>query len=349
MQVMPVLRKRMEGAGVGNLPSLGNMVRDLEQYTSQSKATVKDISRCVSLDPPLSVRLLRLANSAYYSRSEPVLSIEEAVLYLGIAQVRRISMTSRCVETLIPKEQLGFQWVEFWRHCIATGHFCQTLAEVMRVPAADPETCYLVGLMHDVGKLVIAMLSPETFEELLAKATANKISFQAAEQQYADTDHGALGGWYLDVQRLPGAMFEAVRCHHNWSLAVKNPEIAALVNLADFLVRSHHVGISGNMEEISTSFVETPAWDFLMGHLDRKPDADRIQGMIEGEVDRLKSLVESILPSTPVAEGAEEPLPVRALPEGLSGDGDQDEPFGRTEDDFFEGENHSGMFSHRRP
>src|SRR4051812_23927829 len=103
MLLMPALKKRLETeTSVGHLPTLQGMLRDLGAFTKDPKATVSQISEHISKDPSLSVRLLRLANSSYYARAEPVVSIDEAVLFLGVGQIRILSLTTHCVELMSP-------------------------------------------------------------------------------------------------------------------------------------------------------------------------------------------------------------------------------------------------------
>ncbi len=88
MLLMPALKKRLKKeASIGNLPSLEGILRSLAEYTKDPKATITQISEHITRDPSLSVQLLRLSNSSYYARTEPVVSIEDAVLFLGIGQI----------------------------------------------------------------------------------------------------------------------------------------------------------------------------------------------------------------------------------------------------------------------
>jgi len=281
---------------VGHLPTLKGILKKLGAYTSDPKATIAQIGQEISRDPSLSVRLLRMANSAYYARPEPVVDIDEAVLFLGVEQLRMLSMTTHCVEVLSPQDRSGFVWEDFWRHCIATAQFSCSLGKRFKRAKNNPELDYMSGLLHDVGKLVIAMLSPEGFGFVISKARAENLSFHQAERLYFDTDHGALGGWYLERQNVPPAVYEAVRCHHNWKLAVKDQEIGAIVNVADFLARLHQVGCSGNMEPVQGFFTETPAWNFLVENFELKEDVLVVTNQIQEEAQKIGTLVDSLMP-----------------------------------------------------
>ena len=308
MLLMPVLKKRLEREStVGNLPALQKILSDLQRFSFDPKTSTSQISEQVSHDPSLSVRLLRMANSAYYGRAEPVVSLEEAVLFLGIEQIRTVSMTMNCVENLSPQDRYGFDWSEFWRHCIATAYCSRLLGRFLYRKHADPELDYIAGLLHDVGKLVIAMLLPDGFGYVVGRAKEEKLSFCDAEKAYFDTDHAALGGWYLERQSMPAVVFEAVRCHHNWTLSVENQEIAAIVNVADTYAHENRVGASGNMQERIGPFTETSAWHFLTAQMNLKSSPDVIAQRLRDEAQRMSSLVDTLLPSGGGAGAASTP------------------------------------------
>ncbi|MDD2709544.1 MAG: HDOD domain-containing protein [Verrucomicrobiae bacterium] len=295
---MPALKQRLEKAiSVGHLPTIQGMLTDLEQFANDPHATVEQISEHISKDPSVSVRLLRIANSAYYARAEPVVDVQESVLFLGVAQIRIVAMTTRCVEAMCPEDQSGFVWTDFWRHCIATAHFCRMLGRSFTYPGFNPELNWMAGLLHDVGKLVIAMLAPDSFRKVITKATEEGISFQDAEHKYLDTDHGALGGWYLERQSLPPVVFEAVRCHHKWDMAVEKKELPAMANVADFLARQKGFGNSGNMELVMGPFTETPAWQFLVSNLALRGDPASLQLQLDEESTKIAELIENLLPN----------------------------------------------------
>lgn len=301
MQLMPALKKKLETeSDLGNLPALTGVLADLQRYTSDPSATISQIGEQVVKDPSLSVRLLHLANSAYYNLSEEVISIEEAILFLGIEQIRTVSLSMKCVEKMSPQDKSGFEWIDFWRHCIATAYFSRMIGRFFHRPNSDPELDYMAGLLHDVGKLVIATLFPEGFGYVITKAREEHLSFSDAERAYFDTDHGALGGWYLERQKVPPIVSEAVRCHHNWTNSVDHQDIAAIVSVADAFSHECGIGSSGSMHEVKGTFNETEAWYFLTQRLRLRGDVVILEKRLRDESERLGSLVDIILPKKKV-------------------------------------------------
>src|SRR3954462_527732 len=145
-----VISKVQNCARLPSLRSIDSALRELlnadQRYTSQ-------ISEVIRRDPSLTARLLRLVNSVYYGLTSPVNSIEEAVFYLGIRQIRQLAVVTPVIEDFhrLAGNTL-FPWREFWQHCIATAILTREItSSFMRL---EDESDYVAGLVHDVGRIV---------------------------------------------------------------------------------------------------------------------------------------------------------------------------------------------------
>jgi len=131
------------------LPSLRSIETALRELLHADNRFTTQISEVIRRDPSLTARLLRLVNSVYYGLTSPVNSIEEAVFYLGVRQIRQLAVVTPVIEDF--QKLAGgtaFQWREFWQHCIATAILTRELtSSIMRL---DDESDYVAGLVHDV-------------------------------------------------------------------------------------------------------------------------------------------------------------------------------------------------------
>ncbi len=108
-----------------SLPSLSSINRALQNLLFAEQRFSAQISEVVRRDPSLTSRLLRLVNSVYYGLTTPVNSIEEAVFYLGVRQIRQLTMVTPSIEDFQRlSRQCAFPWREFWQHCIAASNGC---------------------------------------------------------------------------------------------------------------------------------------------------------------------------------------------------------------------------------
>ena len=247
-----VKRRLADCPRLPSLVSVNNILRELldaEQcYTTQ----VADVIR---RDPSLTTRLLRMVNSVYYGLSAPVGSIEEAVFYLGVHQIRRLAVLTPVIEDLQKLAGRGrFPWRDFWRHCIGTAVLTRhSLGDVQPNP---DETDYVAGLLHDVGKLVIASAFTEYFEQIQTRVREPGADLLQIESATLGFNHCELGALYLSTHKLPEATIQAVRFHHQPSLATSDFRLVAAVQLSDLLVRRAGIGDSGNPAGVTDAIWE---------------------------------------------------------------------------------------------
>jgi putative nucleotidyltransferase with HDIG domain len=196
-------------------------------------------------------RLLRLVNSVYYGLSTPVNSIEEAVFYLGVRQIRQLVMVTPIIEDFQKLAgKTPFPWREFWQHCIAVAILTREItSSIMRL---DDESDYVAGLVHDVGRIVMGSAFPAHFNAIYMGEEGNPHEdLLTREKRILGIDHTELGALYLSQHQLPELLTEVVRFHHRPEQCVKSRELVAAVHIADTLARFARIGTSGNT---------APAW-----------------------------------------------------------------------------------------
>ena len=153
-----------------SLPSLGSINKALQGLLFAEQRYSAQISEVIRRDPSLTSRLLRLVNSVYYGLSTPVNSIEEAVFYLGVRQIRQLTMVTPIIEDFQRlSTQCSFPWRGFWQHCIGTAILTREVVSLAQSP--PDESDYIAGLVHDVGKIVMAWSFPEHFSEIHRRAS----------------------------------------------------------------------------------------------------------------------------------------------------------------------------------
>lgn len=244
------------------LPSLQTIVWQLQQLMGQPQARIQQISDLIRNDQSLTVRLLRLANSAFYAPAEPILNIDEAVLYLGMSQVRNSILTARFIEETCDVPEHLFVWRDFWLHEISVGVVMQQLAGYMEDQRLPEESYYVVGLFHDIGKLVLAYLSIDFFTQVLTETERRQCNTSPVEIEILGLNHASLGAWYLQQQGLPPALYEAIRLHHSWQYAPGPTEEAAMISLADQIVHLFRMGQSGSYWPTDWNPSESEEWRY---------------------------------------------------------------------------------------
>jgi HD-like signal output (HDOD) protein len=234
-----------------SLPSLSSINKSLLGLVLTEHRYTAQIGEIISRDPSLTARLLRLVNSVYYGLTTPVTSIEEAVFYLGIRQIRQLTLVTPVIEDFQTlTSQCSFPWREFWQHCIGTGLLTHEIAGLAQATPDDSD--YIAGLVHDVGKIVMAWGFPDYFTEIHRLAILGTHDLIEIENTVLGIDHAELGALYMERHRLSELLIQTVRYHHTPEKAQSHGEIVASVQIADLLVRREKMGCSGNYLPISS-------------------------------------------------------------------------------------------------
>ncbi|MGA2867995.1 MAG: HDOD domain-containing protein [Verrucomicrobiota bacterium] len=228
-----------------SLPSLSSINKSLLGLVLTEHRYTAQIGEIISRDPSLTSRLLRLVNSVYYGLSTPVTSIEEAVFYLGIRQIRQLTLVTPVIEDFQKlTSQCAFPWREFWQHCIGTGILTHEIAGVAQATPDDSD--YIAGLVHDVGKIVMAWAFPDHFTEIHRLAILGTQDLIEIENSILGMDHAELGALYMERHRMSELLIQTARYHHSPEKAQSHGEIIASVQIADLLIRCEKMGCSGN-------------------------------------------------------------------------------------------------------
>src|SRR5215475_13112757 len=207
-----------------SLPSLGSINKALQDLLLAEQRYSAQISEVIRRDPSLTSRLLRLVNSVYYGLSTPVNNIEEAVFYLGVRQIRQLTMVTPIIEDFQRlTRQCAFPWREFWQHSI--GAAILTREVISTVQAPSDESDYVAGLVHDVGKIVMAWSFPDHFAEIHRQAVQGTQDLSLIEMEVLGIDHSELGALYLERHRLPEIMVTAARFHHQPEKTDRYPHV----------------------------------------------------------------------------------------------------------------------------
>jgi HD-like signal output (HDOD) protein len=246
-----------------SLPSLSSINKALQGLLFAEQRYSAQISEIIRRDPSLTSRLLRLVNSVYYGLTTPVNSIEEAVFYLGVRQIRQLTMVTPIIEDFQRlSSQCSFPWREFWQHCIGTAILTREVVSLVQPP--PDESDYIAGLVHDVGKIVMAWSFPEHFAEIHRLAVQATRPLPEIETGILGIDHSELGALYLERHHLPDLMIQSARFHHCPEHAGSHQLIIAAVQIADLLMRDARIGYSGNFVQVTREqCLEASGWHVL--------------------------------------------------------------------------------------
>lgn len=220
------------------IASLKSVNEALTKLTHQTHSSVSEIAEVISRDLSLTARLLRLVNSVFGGLSVKITSIEEAIFFLGLRQIRQLAMTTRVIEEMecFKQDEVEVDWVAVWKHSIATAILNREIL-TMTNGVMEDDTYYIIGLLHDIGKLVMMNAFPDELRRSMEFTEQDPVQFLAREKAEFGFSHADLGAVYLERNGLSPEIVEAVLFHHQPSLARQRTNFAAGVQVADFLAR----------------------------------------------------------------------------------------------------------------
>lgn len=201
-----------------SLPCLSDAAVRLLRAAQDPEVPLLDVRDILAQDMALASRVLKVANSAYYSRSRAVASIDQAIVVLGVDAVRNIAIASSLERiTRSGKLTQGFHLRDLWRHSVITGVLSQLVA-VSCLPARKDEA-FLAGLLHDLGMLAAVHLRPKQVGDVVARLAAphpgaDVPALLQAEREVLGVTHDDLGAALLEQWQFPEAVIEAVSAHH---------------------------------------------------------------------------------------------------------------------------------------
>lgn len=258
-----------------------------QSYTAQ-------IAEIIRRDPSLTARLLRLVNSVYYGLNTPVNTIEEAVFYLGVREIRQLVVVTPVIEDFQRlTSQCDFPWREFWQHCIGTALLTQEIATTVQLPGDESD--YVAGLVHDIGKLVMAWAFPDHFAEIHRQALETKRDLIEIENEVLGIDHAELGALYLERHRLPEIMIKTARYHHQPEKAEGCERIVASTQIADLFLRSEKIGCSGNYKEVTQEeCMAASGWNVLLTGA-QEMERTIIQASLSNKLQSMPRMLEGLV------------------------------------------------------
>jgi HD-like signal output (HDOD) protein len=208
--------ERLKGlvAQMGSLPSVPSLYFRIIRELQSPDASIERIGEIVSQDPAMTAKLLQLVNSAFFGISRKISNPTEAVQFLGVNTVRSLALSIHAFSCFEKSKLGGFSFERVWNHCLTVGMFAKKITQAESSDRAMVDEAFIAGLLHDVGKLMLAANMAEQYQEAMAVAEARKLSLTEAEQLVFGATHADVGAYLLGLWGLPVPIVEAVALHH---------------------------------------------------------------------------------------------------------------------------------------
>jgi len=177
-------------------------------------ASIERIAELIAQDPAITAKVLQLANSAVFGLQLKVIQPIEAVIYIGLETTRSLVLMAHTFSAFDQLQLPGFSIDALWNHCIRTARYAREIARIEDGGSDVAEQAFAAGLLHDLGKLLLAANLPEPFRQAIALAREQERPVWEGESQILGACHAELGACLLGIWGLPDPIVEAVALHH---------------------------------------------------------------------------------------------------------------------------------------
>lgn len=236
------LKKRILQCLMGVLPPMPKVVLKAQEIMSNPDSSLKELVRVIATDQAISVRVLKLANSAYYGLVGKVTSIGHASVLLGGKKMCEIVIMAG-TSNLLGKTLKGYRLKseDVWRHSLAVGIGSRLIANMKKPELVND--AFMAGLIHDCGKIMLDEHVLERMEEFEGLLKDGQQTFFEAEQKILGLDHSEIGFDVCKSWGIPDILTNAVRYHHYPSLSQGNV-LSHIVHMADSMAIRSGIGTS---------------------------------------------------------------------------------------------------------
>lgn len=191
------------------------------------------VAQVISYDTGLSARLLRIANSAYYSFPGNIETISTAVNIIGELDIRNIVLAVSVVKSVSKIDRLSIDLDCFWLHSIKCGLMARQIAR--QINSCHSEDMFLAGMLHDLGQLILYRGEPELAQAIALRRQEQQQTRDQAEMDLLGFDHAELGGLLARAWNLPEDLCNLIQFHHSPEHVFANRSAAGILALANYL------------------------------------------------------------------------------------------------------------------
>lgn len=196
---------------IQKLPLLPSAFFELTQVLADGTAGVEAVARVVERDAAMCAKVLQLVNSAFVGVGREIVDIEQAVAYLGINMLKELTLIVQVFDPGKANRSVVQTLDELRHHSLLVGRIARQMAGNDRRLAED---AFMAGILHDVGKLILASEHTGVFERITARAHTEQRAMFEVEQEELGVTHAELGGYLLGIWGLPYPIVEATANHH---------------------------------------------------------------------------------------------------------------------------------------
>jgi putative nucleotidyltransferase with HDIG domain len=218
------------------------------ETTAGEGAPIDALAEAIRQDQAITIRVLKLANSALYKRGRPCDSIDKAVMRIGSVGIRQAVLNIGVIDRFSNFKLGAIDAGQFWEHSLACGFIS---SEIAAARGADREQAFTAGLLHDVGRVAFAQELGGEYESVWRAAVDEGLPLEQVEARMLGIDHAEAMGHLLEKWNFPRDLADPIVLHHTTAASIRaaapgRVHAVATLALANRLCHALCLGNSGN-------------------------------------------------------------------------------------------------------
>lgn len=217
--------------------SLLSMPQSLSKILTMINAddfSMDDLSDIIMKDPGLTSKVLKMANSAFYRQHSQIATVNQAVVMLGVMQVKCLALSTSVFQTGLLEKKFNLSFKEMFSHFISVALGCRMLAEAAEFEGV--EEAFIAGLLHDIGMVFFINHYPDDYRVVIDKV-GDYSSLIDAEKDMLGIDHATIGQMLAQKWNFPKSLCDAIGQHHQVPESVEGLEVCHFVQLARLITK----------------------------------------------------------------------------------------------------------------
>ncbi len=246
-------------SSLDKIPTLPVIYSQLGKLLQSPDATIQAVSNIISEDQVIAAKVLKFVNSAFYGFPQRIGSLQRAIVILGFNTIKNLVFATSVFDMFRGVETTStFDKKNFWKHCIGCAVASRVLAEAADL--RNPDEVFTGGLLHDIGKLVVAVQYPDKFSAVINEVQRSGVPMVEAERKIFGFDHTQVGSALAVQWRFPMETASMIGSHHLAEGASPQRKDIAAVHIGNILCMALGLGTGG---EKRLANVNAKAWEIL--------------------------------------------------------------------------------------
>lgn len=201
-------------SSMDSIPSLPSLYAEITEELHSPNASIQKVGQIVSKDMGMTAKILQLVNSAFFGLRRHVSSPAQAVSLLGLDTIKALVLSVHIFTQFDSQKATVLSLERLWRHGFLTGILAKAIAREEKLKQILVDDSFMAGLLHDLGKPILAINFPEQYREIQRVAKEKNLSLSEAESGIMCATHSEMGAYLAGLWGLPDPIVEGLAFHH---------------------------------------------------------------------------------------------------------------------------------------